>query len=203
MFKARLWERQLKAHVERLGYSTPQTVHDLLTLLRLWDQAMCVMVSASVAANADPVIKPFQMRYDDLWVYFRRLNEFAKKVLQSQHARQSMVKSAFRLDPIVVTPLFFCGFYCREWSIRREALHLLRAFEQRCKGSHAAAFVPMKLAALERIIDIESYGLQLGDMVPESSRIHFVHITGRPGSSNMCFSYRQLGTNGVVDMLID
>ena len=192
MYKPRIWQRQLKAHIQRVGPLAPQSFHDWLTLLRLWEQVMCAKISAAVAADEDPVWKPLQMRYDVFWVYFRHINELSKKLLQSQ-VRQDASNPAFPIDQAVVTPLFFCGLHCRDWSIRREALHLIQTWGERFKGSRTTASLPTALYALERIIDIESDGLQPGSVVPESARIHFVEVAGRHGSSNKEFSYLQLG----------
>ena len=191
MFRARIWERQLKMWYAQLVMA-PQSLHDLLTLTRLWDQAVCAKISAAVAAEEDPVHKPLQMRYDVLWPYFRRINELGKKLLQSL-IREGVSKPVFPIDQAVATPLFFCGQRCRDWSIRREALHLLRAWGERFKGTT----LPTKVSALERIIDIESRGLQPGSVVPEPARIHFVEVVG--DSSNMDFSYLQLGMSRVID----
>ena len=59
----------------------------------------------------------------------------------------------------------------------------------------------MKISALERIIDIESHGLQPENVVPESARIQYVIFTGCPGSSNIRFSYRPVGMDGLVEIL--
>ena len=61
----------------------------------------------------------------------------------------------------------------------------------------------MKISALERIIDIESHGLQPGDVVPGLARIHYTYVifTGRPSSSNIRFSYRTVGMVGLVEIL--
>ena len=199
MFKARIWARQLSAYIQFVGPPVPQSLQDLLTVLRLWEQAVCAKISAAVAADEDVVFKPLQMRYDVLWAYFRRINEFGKKLLQSQ-LRQDVSKPAFPIDRAVITPLFFCGLHCRDWSIRREALRLVKAWGERFEGSSTTASLPMMLSALERIIDIESIGLQPGSVVPESSRIHFMKVTGRPGSSNIGFSYRGLVTSTVDEI---
>ena len=196
-FKVRIYTRQLKAFLEQVGHSAPQSDQDLLTALRLWEQTACAMV-ATALADGEGANK--QMQYDAVWVYFRRINEFGRKILQSL-VRQSASVTAFPIDCAVGTPLFFCGFYCRDWSARREALRLLRASEERFKGSNAAAFLPMKISALERIIDVESHALQAGYVVPESARIRYVEFTGRPGSSNIRFSYRPVGMDGLVEIL--
>ena len=191
MYKPRIWARQLSAYIQFVGPLVPQSLQDLLTMLRLWEQAMCAKMSAAMAADEDPVFKPLQMRYDIFWTYFGRINEFSKKLLQSQ-IRQDISEPAFPIDRAVIAPLFFCGLHCRDWSIRREALRLVKAWSERFKGSSTTASLPMMLSALERIIDMESVGLQPGSVVPESARIYFVKVTGRPGSSNIDFSYRGL-----------
>ena len=193
MMKARRWIRQLRAYIQDVDPLAPQSLHDLVTLLQLWEQAMCAKVSAAVAADEDPVWKPLQMRYDVYWPYFRCVNELGKKLLWSL-IRQDMHHSSFPIDQAVVTPLFFCGLHCRNWSIRRETLHLLQAWGKRFE----TAFLPMTISALERIIDIESLGLQPGTVVPESARIHFVQVI-RGSSGTMGFSYLQLGMSNRVD----
>ena len=222
LFKARIFLRQLKAYFQLVGPLAAEPFQDLLMLLILWEQAMFAKISAAVAADEDPVWKPLQMRYDALWPYFRRINELGKKLLGLQ-IRQGVSKPSFPIDSAVITPLFLCGLYCRDWSIRREALQLIKAWGERFKGSSSSteflpinisvlertwgerftsstACLPMKASALERIIDIESHGLQPGTVVPESARIHFVEFTGRPGSSDIGFSYLQLGMSR-VDLL--
>ena len=200
LFKVRIYRQQLNTSIEQAGFSAPQSVLDLLTALRLWEQTTCAMVAAALVNYESSIFKPSQMGYDAVWAYFRRINEFGKKILQSL-VRQNASVPDFPIGPTVGTPLFCCGCYCRDWSIRREALRLLKALEERFKGSGAAAFLPMKISALERIIDIESHGLQPGGVVPESARIQSVRFTGRPGSSSICFSYQPVGVDGFVEVV--
>ena len=155
-------------------------------------------MAAALADDRGAIFKPSHMKYDAVLAYFRSINEFGKKILQSL-IRQNISKPTFPIDSAVGTPLFFCGFYCRNWSTRREALRFLRALEEGFKGS--AAFLSMKLSALERIIDIESHGLQPGDVVPESARIQYVEFTRQPGSSNIRFSYHSAGMDGLIEIL--
>ena len=202
-FNVRRFERQLRACIEQFGPSAPQSLQVLLTLLGLWEQVACAVVTAALADAEDAVSNmPLEMRYDALWAYFRCANELGKKSLRSQ-TRQNALPPAFPIDDAVGTPLLFCGFYCRDWSIRREALHILKAWNERFKGLDTAAFLPMKISALECIIDKESQGLQPGDVVPVPARIRFVRFTGCPGSADIQFSYRQLGMNEVVDILYE
>ena len=200
LFKVRIFTRQLKTCIEQVGISPPQSVQDLLTALRLWDQVACAMVAAALADDQGAIFKPSHMKYDAVFVYFRRINEFGKKILQSL-IRQNASMPSFPIDFAVGMPLFFCGYYCRDWSTRREALRLLKVLGEMFKGTDAAAFLPMKISALERIIDIESHGSQPGDVVPELARIQYVKFTGLPGSSNILFSYRPVGMDELVEIL--
>ena len=201
LFKVRIYSRHLKACLDQVRDSAaPQSIRDLSTALRLWDQFACAIVAAALGEDEGAIFRPSQMKYDAAFAYFRRVNEFGKKILQSQ-ARQNVSAPTFPIDYAVGTPLFFCGFYCRDWSTRREALRLLKALEERFRGSDAIALLPMKISALERIIDIESHGLQPGNAVPEVARIHYVEYTGRPGSSDILFSYCPVGMDGLVEIL--
>ena len=200
LFKVRIFTRQLKTCIEQVGITPPQSIQDLLTALRLWDEVACAMVAAALADDDGAVFKPSQMKYDTVWAYFRRINEFGKRILQSL-IRQNSSTLILPIEWAVGIPLFFCGYYCRDWSMRREALRLLKVLGDRFKGSDAAAFIPMKTSALERIIDIESHGLQPADVVPEFARIQYVEFSGRPGSFNILFSYRPAGMDGLVEVL--
>ena len=200
LFKVRIYTRQLKDCIEQVEFSAPQSIRDLLAALRMWDQVACAMVAAALANDECATFKPSQMGYDAAWVYFRRINELGKKILQSL-LRQNASMPTFPVDYAVGTPLFFCGFCCRDWSVRREAMRLLKALEERFKGSDAAGFLPMKISALERIINIESFGLQPEDVVPELARIQYVEFAERSRLPNIRFSYRLVGMDGLVEIL--
>ena len=201
LFKVRIYTRQLKACIDQVGHSAAQSVQDLLMAFRLWEQTACAVVAAALMDDEGAVFKLSHTRFDGLWIYFRRINEFARKIMQSLIWQNISSTTNFPIDLAVGTPLFFCGFYCRDWSIRREALRLLKAFEERFRGSGAIGCLPMKVSALERIIDIESHGLQPGDVVPELARICHVEFSGCPGSSDIRFLYRPAGMDGLVEIL--
>ena len=200
LFKVRIYTRQLRDCIEQVGISPPQSIQDLLMTLRLWEQISCAMVAAALADDEGATFQPSQMKYDAVWAYFRRANEVGKKILQSL-IRQNASMPTFPIDTAVGTPLFFCGCYCRDWSTRREALRLLKELDGRFKGSDATGFLPMKVAALGRIIGIESLGLEPEDVVPELARIQYVEFSGPLGSSNIRFSYCPAGMDGLIQIL--
>ena len=92
------------------------------------------MVVAALANDECATFKPSQIGYDTAWVYFRRIGEIGKDILQSL-LRQNVSIPTLPVDYAVGTPLFFCGFCCRDWSMKREALRLLN-FSCRPVGMH-------------------------------------------------------------------
>ena len=113
LFKVRIYTRQLKACIEQVAHSAPQSIQDFLMALRLWDQVACAMVAAALADDEDAIFKPSQMKYDAVLVYFRRINELGKKILQSLTWQNASIPT-LPIDWAVGTPLFFCGYYCRD-----------------------------------------------------------------------------------------
>ena len=118
LFKVRIFTRQLKSCIEQVGISPPQSIQDLLTALKLWDQFACSMVAAALAHYEGVNFQPSQMKYDAVWAYFRRINEFGKKIVRSLMRQNASIRS-LPIDSAVGTPLFYCGYYCRDWSTRR------------------------------------------------------------------------------------
>ena len=131
------------------------------------------------------------MRYDGLGTYFRRVTECAGELLQSALRRRNVSKPRFPIDTAVLTPLFFTGFCCRDWTIRRDALQLLDAWGEVIEPTNSRERVVrgMKRSALERLIDIESEGLQPGSVIPEPARIRYVRVAVPPGSLRAHISY--------------
>ena len=83
MFKTPIMERQLDTYARRAGRSTPDSLYYLLILIKLWRQVLAAKLSAALSVDQDPVSRSFEMRYDALVVYFQRVNELAKELLQT------------------------------------------------------------------------------------------------------------------------
>ena len=113
LFKVRIYTRQLKDCTEQTALSAALSAQGFLMALRMWNQVACAMVIAVLANDEGTTLKLSQTGYDAAWVYFRRVNEFGKKILQSR-LRQNVSRPTFPIDYAVGTPLFFCGFYCRD-----------------------------------------------------------------------------------------
>lgn len=76
-------------------------------------------------------------------------------------------KVPFSMELGVVHPLFFVAWKCRDWSIRRRAISVLR----KC-GKEGVWEGPIMAVVAKRLADIEEQGLRPGDFVPELARIH-------------------------------
>lgn len=173
-------ERAVK-HFERYSNSCP-LLHDVLTLHGILHQVLIVKIGA-VPATTDGGVS-FAMNCDRFWVNFQSVNELASELLQSLK-QQKVSNPFFQINLAVIIPLFFCGFYCRDWVIRRESLRLLRAWEGAFGGPNSTQSILLRSSALEQVIDIESEGLRPGDVVPESARVRVVHVTATAGFPKM------------------
>ena len=195
MLKVQIRNRQITNYIQRIGESSaPQMLHDVSILMQLWEQIMYIKVGTAAAVETDPGLQPFQTRYDGLWNYFQRANELGGKLLQSQ-IQQGFAKPSFPIESAVIVPIFFCGFYCREWTLRRQALQLLKGWEVRIKGLNLRQRAPVR--SLERLIDIESEGLEPGDVPRSYSRIHYARVSMHMSKERL--SYLRGGIPGIVD----
>ena len=184
LFHVRLWERQFKAHCQHVRGDLAAPLHCLvLLLLGLWRQVMCIKLIATLSRDNHIILWTYQKRHDCLWMYCQRANEMASQLLLQ--CKDDVSNPPFCVNTAVIIPLFFCGFYCRDWAIRRETLALLGAWEDRFHPSSKGSV----RGALQSLIDIESERLRPGDMVPQSARIHFARVMALPGSSRLHFSY--------------
>ncbi|CAG8903299.1 unnamed protein product [Penicillium egyptiacum] len=150
------------------------------TLLEIWNQVIYIKAASEAVHNN------YEMAYDGLLDHFRQAVWLTKALLASDSANSEPLMPTFSVRAGIIQPLFFCGFKCRDWTVRREALGLLHA-RQRQEGiwrTHEAALV------LERLIDIESEGVLVEGMVPESFRVNSVRIEVID-DSNVRFWYRR------------
>ena len=150
------------------------------TLLEIWNQVIYIK-SASKGIDDNN-----EMAYDGLLDHFRHAVWLTKALLEFDSANSEPLMPTFSVRAGIIQPLFFCGFKCRDWSVRREALGLLRG-HQRQEGiwrSHEAALV------LKRLIDIESEGASVEGIEPELFRVNSVQIEVTD-DSNVRFCYRK------------
>ena len=199
MFKVQRWRKLVNYFIRSNRFLVSQAWYDRLYFLQLWREVFLIKAGAAAAADQDPFHKPFQMRYDGLWTHFKQANEWANRLLQSPD-HENVIGSTSHIGTAVAIALFYCGFCCRDWVIRRETLRTLKAWEHKYMAADSAgssASSAMHLA-LERVIEIESEGLRPLDVVPQSDRIHYVRVIARPGSSEMRLTYFRSGMARIV-----
>ncbi|KAL6231884.1 hypothetical protein BDW75DRAFT_247587 [Aspergillus navahoensis] len=178
------WRRQIKeSAVVRQLYLSHRD-RNALTLLELWSEVLYIIL------NVETQPLPREAAYDAFFARFQRAVELAKILLAAASTLEPL--PIFTVNIGIIAPLFFCGFKCRHWLVRKEALLLLRRWRRQegIWSSNATARV------LTRVIEIESEGLTPEEVIPEASRIESIHVdTSGPGSG-LRLRYRRLGGAG-------
>ncbi|KAL4746281.1 hypothetical protein BDW72DRAFT_185194 [Aspergillus terricola var. indicus] len=175
------WRRQIKesalVHQARLS----QGDRNAWTLLELWSEVLYILLSVRV----QPLLQ--ETGYDAYFARFQRAVELAKQLLTAASSLEPM--PTFTVNMGIIAPLFFCGFKCRDWLVRQQAVLLLRRWRRQegIWSSGAAARV------LTRVIEIETANLTPEDRIPEPSRIESVHVDVPGPGSGLWLRYRRLG----------
>lgn len=193
--KLRLWRSELKGSIMVYGDLISESDRDTLTLLELWSEILCIKAVLSerpkVHADGQPNRAALdgrsyllEMRYDGLTQHFHRAILLAKALLTSRSSRSTL--SVFDVKAAILLPLFFCGFRCRDWHLRRQALFILR--QSNCQESDWGSKVAI---ILERLIEIESEGVVAGKMVPEFARVDSIYVNMPPKGPNIHWRYRR------------
>ncbi|KAL5001712.1 hypothetical protein BDV10DRAFT_203698 [Aspergillus recurvatus] len=173
------WRRQIKESAIIRQTCLSRRDRNALTLLDLWSEVLYIILSV----EAQPL--PREAGYDAFFARFRRAVELAKKLLTAASTLEPT--PIFTVNMGIIAPLFFCGFKCRDWGVRQEALLLLRRWRRQegIWSSDATARV------LTRVIEIESEGLTPEEAIPEASRIESVHVDIPGPGSGLWLRYRR------------
>lgn len=157
------------------GPSLSQARRDTIAILDIWSEVLLIK------SLTDGRLGEGEMRYDDYSSHFLRTVQQGKRFLSETSLQDSWVRSA------VVAPLFFCAFKCRDWIIRREALHLLSGWD----GEQGIWSISKSSLVLDRLIEIESKDYLTWETIPESARIDAVRVEFLPGETKVRFWYRR------------
>ncbi|KAL4744119.1 hypothetical protein BDV11DRAFT_176913 [Aspergillus similis] len=175
------WRRQIKESAVVQQARLSQRDHNAWTLLELWSEVLYILLSV----GTQPL--PRETGYDAYFARFQRVVELAKQLLMAAASQEPI--PTFTVNMGIIAPLFFCGFKCRDWLVRQEALLLLRRWRRQegIWSSGAAARV------LTRVIEIETAELAPEDRIPEPSRIETVHVDVPGPGSGLWLRYRRPG----------
>ncbi|KAJ5396393.1 hypothetical protein N7509_004506, partial [Penicillium cosmopolitanum] len=158
-----------------------QARRDTIAILDIWSEVLLIK------SLTDGRLWECEMRYDDYSSHFLRTIQQGKRFMAQRSLQDSWVRSG------VVAPLFFCAFKCRDWVIRREALHLLSG----CGSEQGIWSISKPSLVLDRLIKIETRDCQSWETIPESARIDAVRVeflsgetkfalTGRASPAHLC-----------------
>ncbi|KAL4973818.1 hypothetical protein BDW66DRAFT_168361 [Aspergillus desertorum] len=158
-----------------------QRDRNALMLLELWGEILYIILRIA----AEPLQR--ETGYDAFSTRFQRAIELARKLLTAASALEPI--PIFTVNMGIIAPLFFCGFKCRDWLVRQEALLLLRRW-RRQEGIWSSR---VTARVLTRVIEIESEELTPEDVIPEASRIESVHVDMPGPGSGLWLRYRRPG----------
>lgn len=151
-----------------------QARRDTIAILDIWSEVLLIK------SLTDGRLWECEMRYDDYSSHFLRTIQQGKRFMAQRSLQDSWVRSG------VVAPLFFCAFKCRDWVIRREALHLLSG----CGSEQGIWSISKPSLVLDRLIKIETRDCQSWETIPESARIDAVRVEFLSGETKVRFWYR-------------
>ncbi|KAL1984203.1 hypothetical protein VTN96DRAFT_9424 [Rasamsonia emersonii] len=196
--KLEQWNRALNIFLEHHALSLSAKETRTVIVLQLWSETAYIMNAAHDRTS--------EMQFDAFEQRFRRLVRLAEALLEPGCLRGGVRTTSaaaaaaaaagiptFSVETGVIPPLFYCGYKCRNWSIRREALALLRRW-QRQEGMWQT---PGAAIILDRLIAIESEDLSPGETVPESARILTAQIKLLPSNPHIRLRYcRSMNPDG-------
>lgn len=177
----RLWRTQIKHSVLIHGDNVPQTDRDALSILALWSEVIYIKLST----NGQPTLnKHSEMKFDHFLTHFQRVVVLAKSLLITP--KGSSILLDFPPKAVIIPPLLFCGFKCRDWQVRRQVMLLLQDF-----GDHEDAWVSGSILALEEIIKIESGGTPPEEMIPDYARVDSMRVDIHAKDSQVSIRHRR------------
>lgn len=177
----RLWRTQLKRSVLIHGDDVSQTDRDTLSLLSLWSEVIYIKLST----NGQPALNGHSERGSDHFLsHFQRVVVLAKSALMA--SKTSSVLSDFPVKAVIIPPLLFCGFKCRDWQVRRQVRLLLQDFKD-----HEDVWVSGSILALEEITKIESKGVAPGEQIPDYARVDSMRVDIHAQDSQVSIRYRR------------
>lgn len=173
--KLQLWRSQLKHLLPHKPH--PQRHRDLLTLLQMW--TLVIDIKLDVAGSENPT----ESLYDNYLTSFEGAIALAKDLLRLGVTEVSA--PLYYIKPSVVTALLWCATKCRDWRVRADVLSLLNE----CK--HHDSWVSAATSAIERLIQIESDGVELGCAIPVAARVDCIIVKPLFDSSQVQLWYQK------------
>lgn len=178
--KLQTWTKELRdSFADRGGISLLKN-NVTFNVLQMWSEVIYIMTAAEQWS-----IDRGEMKYDMFQHRFERALGLAKELLVSGLFHSST--PTFSVGTGIIPPLFFCAYKCRDPFLRREALALLRGWQ--CQ--EGIWETPTAAYVLEKIIEIECRNFSLEEVVPETTRIEFIHVEILPDSQSIRLWFRR------------
>ncbi|KAL2841010.1 hypothetical protein BJY01DRAFT_217922 [Aspergillus pseudoustus] len=178
------WRKQIKESTLIDQGHMSRRHRNALTLLELWSGILYILISVETQP-----LTGGETRYDAFLAGFQQSVDLARELLTTAEYPVPEPIPTFSVNMGIIAPLFWCGFKCRDWLVRQEALILLRRW-RRQEGIWSTDTTARVLA---RVIEIESAGLAPGDAIPEASRIESLRVDMPETGPSLCLRHRRRG----------
>ncbi|KAJ5092573.1 hypothetical protein NUU61_007443 [Penicillium alfredii] len=199
----RQFRGQLKASEMLGGEAFSQRDQNTLMLMNLWSEVLYTKIVIAQNSPDHP-----EYNYEDPLPHFRRAIYLA--ALSVSYPTQH---SSFRAG--IIPAIFFCGFHCRDWHVRQEALRLLHELQgcdqlaqrgalvlpRRRKRQEDILTTSATALVLERLIGIESEGIEPGETIPQSAYIDSMCAEMQPDAPGIQIWYYRPGLSGLGNIV--
>ncbi|KAK9849471.1 hypothetical protein MYU51_014435 [Penicillium brevicompactum] len=170
MSKMRLWRGDLLS----AGVTSPMH-RDLLALFDLYTLIMYLRMSV------DSSPEPTESLFDEYLKSFQHVVLVCKSMLRDDSNEQPA--TFCYIKETIAAALFWCGVKCRDYLVRDEIVSLLDS----CKAD--TPWVSAAMLALHRVIQIESNGVEQGDIIPAVARVQGIDVKEISEGSKIQLSY--------------
>ncbi|KUJ15020.1 uncharacterized protein LY89DRAFT_720432 [Mollisia scopiformis] len=144
------------------GIKEEDTSWQAMARLYIHSHAHKIMLASMVSTS--------QMYYDDFIPDFKTIVFHASPIF---HRSSKMIQPNFTFDISLKPPVAFVAFCCRDWTVRRQALALLKL-----PSTQQDVFwnKDMLAAQAQMIMEMEEEGLRFREMIPEKKRARTLNV---------------------------
>jgi hypothetical protein len=159
----RLCRSHLLAVLVELDCIAPEDC-DLLQVFSLLIDVIGIKLAVAKSQRLDEMI------YDDYLEQFQIITKLARTLADSATSSSDIPISPFSYRYSILPALLWSAAKCRHWKVRRDIFHTIY---KRPEDDYWTSATTM---ALKKLVDIESTGVKLRDIIPESARAYWVNV---------------------------
>ncbi|CAG8148581.1 unnamed protein product [Penicillium olsonii] len=176
--RVRLCKTLLTAVLIELDGLSPEDC-DSLRVFTLWIEILEIKIKVAKSQ------KPTEMAYDDHLEQFKHITKLIHTLSGSRFGASDINFSPLNYRCSVLPALLWTAIKCRDWKIRQDICSILD------DEPGPDCWTSATSAALKRLIDAESSGVESGMIIPEAARVDLVNVKIRFEDSKVELRYRR------------